>query len=260
MTNRKKILEMAESGEDRLLMSKIIDILSQTEEKNILKYSNFLNGHEISVALSAASHFGVNYKLFGGYDEAERMILLCYPDYCEPDSEDIPISTVRIKTKCRKTLSHRDYMGAVLNLGVKREKIGDILVCDDGAYVFCMSDIADYISSQIDKVGNIGVDISVSPFFKADIPPKKFKDTEVSVSSVRLDSVLGAGFNISRSEALGFIEKGLVGVNWEIKKKADFRPGEGAVISARGLGRILLYKIGGTSRKGRTFIVIRKYI
>ena len=258
--DRKKLLETAATAEDRILMSKVIDMFSACENKNIARNTNFLNGHEISVALSVASHFNVKHGLFGGYGEAERMIMLCCPDFLEIEQCVVPICVIKIRTKNQRCLSHRDYMGAILNLGIKREKIGDIVVCDDCAYVVCMEDIAEYIASQVEKVGNCGVEMSVSSFENAEIPPKKFKETEASLGSVRLDSVVGAGMGISRSESSSLVEKGLVSVNWEAKTKCDFRPSEGDVVSVRGSGRLLICRIGGTSKKGRTFVTLRKYI
>ena len=125
--DRKKLLNLAETDEDKIVVSRIIDVISATEEKNIIRNTQFLNGHEINLAKKVASAFRVSYDFFGGYDEAERCMLVSYPDYLYPADEDIPIKVIRAQTKNKSRLSHRDYMGAVLNLGIKREKIGDFL-------------------------------------------------------------------------------------------------------------------------------------
>ena len=258
--DRKKLLNIAENDEDKVLVSRIIDAFSVTTEKNIIRNTAFLNGHEINLAKKVAAHFDVPYGFYGGYDEAERCILVCYPEFFYPENEDIPIKVIKAQTKNKSRLSHRDYMGAVLNLGIKREKIGDIAVCDDCGYIFCMDDISEYIILQVEKIGNCGVVLTISDFCNVDIPPKKFKEITDSVSSVRLDALVSSATGLSRNEASNLIQKGGVSVNWEIKNKNDFRPEEGDVLSIHGFGRVLFYKIGGSSKKGRTFITLRRYV
>lgn len=258
--DRKQLLKMAETDEDKLLVSRIIDAVTATKDKNIIRNTQFLNGHEVNLARKVADCYGVSYGLYGGYDESERHILLCYPDFLYPESEDIPIKVIKAQTKNKSRLSHRDYMGAVLNLGIKREKIGDIVVCDDCGYIFCMDDICDYIVSQIEKIGNCGVILTVSEFDNVSIPPKKFKEITDSVSSIRLDAIVSVGAGISRTEATNLISRGGVSVNWEVKDKNDYKPEEGDMLSIHGYGRVLFYKIGGNSKKGRTFITLRRYI
>ena len=258
--DRKKLLSMAETDEDKVLISRIIDVFSATTEKNIIRNTVFLNGHEINLAKKVASHFNVPYGFYGGYDEAERRILVCYPDFLYPENDDIPIRVIKACTKNKSRLSHRDYMGAVLNLGIKREKIGDIVVCEDCGYIFCMDDISEYIILQVEKIGNCGVILTISDFQDVDIPPKQFKEITDSVSSVRLDTLVSSATGLSRNEASNLIQKGGVSVNWEIKDKNDFRPEEGDMLSIHGFGRVLLYKIEGNSKKGRTFITLRRYI
>ena len=258
--DRNRLLSYAKNDEDRILISRIIDAFLFTEEKNAVKSTGFLNGHQIVLAKRVASDFNVRYDFFGGYCEAERKILLCMPEYFYPEPCDIPIDVIKIESKNHASLSHRDYMGAILNLGIKREKIGDIAVFDGFSYVFCMRDITDYITSQTEKIGNCGVNISVSSFDGVSIPPKKFKEITASVNSIRLDAVLCASLGISRNEAASLIEKGFVSVNWEQVEKPDFRPEKGDVISIHKHGRILFSDIGGSSKKGRIFITVKRYI
>lgn len=258
--DRKKLLAMAESEDDKILVSRVIDALTVCEEKNIIRNTQFLNGHEINLAKKVADNFSVLYDFYGGYNEAERCMLVCYPDFLYPEYEDIPIKVIKAQTKNKSRLSHRDYMGAVLNLGIKREKIGDIVVCDDCGYIFCTDDIADYIVSQIEKIGNCGVTLCVSDFSEVSVPPKKYKEFTDSVSSLRLDSIVSAAVGISRAEAASLIQKGAVSVNWEVRDKNDFKPSEGDMLSVHGHGRILFSKIGGTSKKGRIFVTLRRFV
>lgn len=260
MIDKNRLLAFAKNDEDKILISRIIDVFLFVEEKNTVKHTGFLNGHQIALAERVASSFNVKYDFFGGYGEAERKVLFCMPEYFYPESSDIPIYVLKIESKNKAALSHRDYMGAILNLGIKREKVGDIVVFDGFAYVFCMSDIAEYIASQTEKIGNVGVNIFVSSFDEVNVLPKKFKEITSSVSSIRLDSVLCAALGISRNESNSLVEKGLVCVNWETVLKPDFRPEKGDVISVHKYGRLLFSDIGGSSKKGRTFITVKRYI
>ncbi len=258
--DRRRLLNLAENAEDKLIVSRVIDVASATEEKSIIRNTQFLNGHEINLAKKVADSFGISYGFYGGYEQAERCMLVCYPDFLYPDSEDIPIKVIRAKVKGNSRLSHRDYMGAVLNLGIKREKLGDIVVCDDCGYIFCTDDIAAYIVSQIEKIGNCGVVLEACSFDNVSVPPKKFKEITDSVNSLRLDALVSVATGLSRGEAASVIQRGEVCVNWEIRDKNDFRPREGDILSVRGYGRILFYKIGGTSKKGRVFVTLHRYI
>ncbi len=258
--DRKKLLNLAETNEDKILLSRVIDVVSATVEKNIVRNTQFLNGHEINLVRKLTDSVSVSCGFYGGYEEAERCMLVCYPDFLYPEEDDIPIKVIKARTKNRHRLSHRDYMGAVLNLGIKREKIGDIVVCDDCGYIFCTEDIADYIISQIQKIGNCGVVLEASAFKDVQIPPKQFKEITDTVSSVRLDTVVSSATGLSRSEASALILRGAVSVNWEMRDKNDFKLKDGDVLSVHGYGRILLYKIGGTSKKGRIFITLRKFV
>ena len=258
--DRKKLLNIAESDEEKILVSRIIDAFTATTDKNIIRNTCFLNGHEINLAKKVAAHFNVLYDFYGGYEEAERCMLVCYPDFLYPENEDIPIKVIKACTKNKSRLSHRDYMGAVLNLGIKREKIGDIVVCDHCGYIFCTDDISDYILMQIEKIGNCGVVLTISDFCNVAIPPKQFKEITDSVNSVRLDALVSSATGLSRNEASNLIQKGGVSVNWEVKDKNDFRPEEGDMLSIHGFGRVLFYKIGGSSKKGRIFVTLRRYI
>lgn len=258
--DRKKLLNMAENVDDKILVSKVIDTVSTAMDKKIIRNTQFLNGHEINLAKKVVDCFGVSYGFYGGYEEAERCMLICYPDFLYPENDDIPIKVIKAQTKNKSHLSHRDYMGAVLNLGIKREKIGDIVVCDDCGYIFCTEDIGEYIVSQTEKIGNCGVTLTISDFTNVSVPPKKFKEITDSVNSVRLDAIVSAGTGLSRTEAAALISRGGVRVNWEVKDKNDYRLAEGDMLSIHGHGRVLFYKKGGSSKKGRTFVTLRRYI
>lgn len=258
--DRQILLNFAKNDEDRILISRIIDQFETTINKNIFKYSPFLNGHQVNIAKYVASQYNVKFDFYGGYNEAERKIFVTLPDYIDDAKDLLPLKFIKVELKGDKCLSHRDYTGAVLNLGIKREKIGDIVVYDKGAWIICMEDISGYIVSNVEKIGNCGVVLEVSSADSVEIPPRKFKEITCVCSSVRLDALISGGAGLSRNEAALLIESGMVKVNWETCVKNDFNPREGDILSVQGYGRFLLHQIGGTSKKGRRFVTLRKFV
>ena len=132
---------------DDIFLKKIRDVYNLADKHQSPKFSQFLDENE-QVILKKEGLFGA--MLFGGYEDAERCILGAFPDWQEPTSGEFPIKVLKITKKYDKELSHRNYLGTILSLGLRRDKIGDILVDEKVAYVFVASDIADFIKDNID--------------------------------------------------------------------------------------------------------------
>ena len=153
---------------------------------------------------------------------------------------------------------HRDYMGALLGMGIGREWLGDIWVQDSTAYVFCMPSVMRHLLS-IDKVGRCGVTAAEIALDEVPVPERKVKNLSFSVMSPRLDAVVGGMFSMSRTEAAKHISAGSVSVNYAQCMKTDLTVHEGDVISLRGAGKGKMTGTGGTSRKGRLFVYAEVY-
>ena len=260
MTKREKVLSNAKSSEDRLLMSKIFDIANECEKKHRPAFSQFLNGYEITIAKYVINNLDTSFALYGGYDEAERMILAVFPDYIESDKIVYPINIIKITGREIHKLSHRDYLGSILALGIKREKIGDIIVFDDICYVLCMNDISDFIVSQIRKIGNVGVKLELCEINENIIPQKRHKDFDTIVSSLRIDSVISAMCHISRSKSADLIKNGSLAVNWQTVFNVSDNCNENDLFSVKGYGRFKIISLNGVTRSDRIKITIRQYI
>ena len=167
---------------------------------------------------------------------------------------------MRLQKKYEKELSHRHFLGTILSLGIKREKIGDILTGDAVSYVFVSSDIADFIKDNITKIAGCGVDIKICNFDKVKVPKKSFEYVETVSASMRLDATLAAMLKISRGDAKAFILSGKVMVNHIERQNVDFNLDEGDLLSIRGFGRAEVFKIGNKTRSDRVHITIKKYI
>lgn len=242
-------------SDDKILISHIMDLAERSEKADMAVYTPFLNPRE---ARLARGYCRGNYRIdeFGGYDGAERVQLaFCPNDYTDAD---FPICAVSIKTKDGRELSHRDYMGAVLSLGIKREKIGDIIVNGGGAVVLCHNATADFICMNLEKVASANVECEVcDDTIKLE---RKYDSIGVSVASMRLDCVLSSAIGKSREASCELVRSGLVQVNYENAKSASMRIKSGDTVSARGFGKMIVEADGSETRKGRIKVTIKKFI
>lgn len=201
----------------------------------------------------------ISYEANGGYENAERKIIGIYPNDIEYVLK-FPISVINVTPQSDHNLTHRDYLGAILGLGLARNKIGDILIADSTAQIMVMNDIKTYIINNLTKVGNVSVTVNESNFNDLILLPKKSKEIFATVSSLRLDCVASSAFNISRSKMAEIIKAGRVEVNWVINENASDRLEEGDVISVRGRGRAELLEIEGKTAKGKLKIHIKRFL
>lgn len=246
---------------DKLLLAKAEDVINLSEKHHSLKHTDFLTPGE---AQTIKNHFlsGVMSKqeFFGGYDDAERVMFISYPDYkCEYEPDEILCALI-ITGREVASLNHRDYLGSLLGLGIKREKIGDILVSEDETIVFLSSDIADYVQNNLTKIGRCGIKLERKNISDIKAPEKKTETISGTVQSVRFDAVLSTALKISRGKASQLIEGEKASVNWNICTSCKYIVKEGDVFSVRGYGRFKLESAGGLTRKGRINIEILKYV
>ena len=190
----------------------------------------------------------------GGHPDCERTVGFFLPDYLEPEYLDLGehIRALAL-TAAFGSPGHRDYMGALLGMGIGREWLGDIWVKDNTAIVFCLPSVAPHLES-IDKVGRYTVTVRSLPLAEIPAPERKVREKSFSVQSPRLDAVVGGLFDLSRTEAARQIASGTVSVNYEVSLKTDSAIREGDIVSLRGKGKGRITGFGGSSRKGRLFI------
>ena len=147
--------------DDKLIVSKAFDTVSIAERQYICKTMGFLNPHQAAVVrreISRKIPSDIGVEFYGGYKDAERCLFICFPEYLEPDYDSI-ISVLEITARDIDKMSHRDYLGSLMGLGIKRENIGDILPLEDRCYIFTKSDISGYIIDNLLKIGRHGVKI-----------------------------------------------------------------------------------------------------
>lgn len=239
--------------DQKIIISKLMD--KQKASVKRVSYTNFLSESELSLCLDHLK-FDNNYIIAGGLEENDRNIIIFYPDYVEK-GDNIPIKAIEISYKAK--MSHRDILGSLMGLNIKREMIGDILVFDDKAIVFVIDDMVDFILSNLFKVGRQEVSTSLIAIENIPKIEDDFKIIKDTVKSIRLDSVVSSGFLVSRTTALEQIKAGNVYINSKISLKPDLSVKQNDKISIRGKGKIVLSDILGKSKKDRIFIEIKKF-
>ena len=242
--------------EDDIFLSRLRDVARLCDKYRTARFSRFLDSREQYIL----GNNGIFGTLFGGYSDAERRMLGVFPDWQEPDCGLFPIDVLRLTKKGSGELSHRQYLGTVLSLGLEREMIGDILVDDAGAYLFLCREISEFVKESLSKVGKIGVSADYADMGALALPQKKFEIIECVSASLRLDAVTAALIGKSRNDAKGLILAGKVAVNHFETAKTDFLLKEGDLLSIRGFGRAQLEKIGAKTRSDRAHITFKRYI
>ncbi len=256
--------------EDKLILAQLEDKIVQCNDRYMITTGYFLDMRQRSIAEKLLQYKqNVKYGFYGGFEDASRVIAVFLPEYIETDvvthfeenPEDNPLVVLRgILSKGSPELSHRDYLGALMGLGIKREMTGDILVRPDGADIIVMREIASFIQMHMEKAGRARIDFKEVPVRELIIPEVRIKEMIESVASLRLDNVISAVFNLSRSKAVEAIEAGIVFVNGMEVLKAEKHVGEGDKLVLRGSGKAVLKNIEGKSSKGRTIIKINRYM
>lgn len=230
------------------------DLLERCERTYTVTATGFLTPAEVLQLKNWAKRRGCQLQLSGGVENAERQVGFFLPDWLTPETFDVSeeIRAVRI-THRFGTLSHRDYLGALLGLGVKREWLGDILVEDGGATVFCLKSIESHLCT-LEQVGRWGVRTASVPLSSVTPPVRNVRPVRFTVQSARLDAVTAGLFHLSRTQAAERIRVGDVHLNYELCQHPDAAVQPGDILSLRGSGKAQLAEIGGQSRKGRVFL------
>ena len=260
--DRSNIEKIARSGEDKLLLAKLWDKINAGIRRNIPANTCFLSPRELELARYLFGEAEGLYA-FGGYGEAERKMLVFLPDYldaCSLYQEDSPVVCLRAAFFHGDSLSHRDFLGALMGAGIGRETVGDICVGTDSCDFFVTAEIAPYILQNFTSAGRTRLHLSQIPLSEASIPEPEVKEIRDTLASLRLDSVISSGFRIGRSLAAQYVAAGKAAIDGLPCEKPDKSVGEGAKISVRGLGKIKLSQINGRTKKDRISVVIHRYV
>ena len=248
--------------EEQVFLKHLSDLQEAAWNRNIVTFSDFCGLNELNIFYSSQADFSsVKTVTSGGYDTAERQMIAFIPDALSYEWK-FPILAVNIRplnAKFADVLTHRDYLGSLMNLGVDRSRIGDIAVMDNSACVFCEEKLAGYLSTELTRVKHTSVVCTVSDPEEISYTPKT-EEIGGTVASVRLDSLIALAFHMSRSAVIPLIEGGRTFINGRLSTSNGARLKEGDIISVRGQGRFCLWALEGTTKKGRQFVRLRRYV
>lgn len=260
--DRNNIEKIAQNSEDRMLLAKLWDKINTGIRKNIPANTCFLSPREQEMArFLFGSQEGLHF--FGGYPQAERKMLVFLPDYLEEDcmmDEDSPVICLRAEFFQGDSLSHRDFLGALMGAGIGRETVGDICVSTGSCDFFVTAEIAGYVEQSFLGAGRTKVRMKRIPLSEAHIPEPEVKEIKDTLASLRLDSVISSGFRIGRNIAVQYITAGKAAIDGLPCEKPDKAVAEGMKISVRGLGKIRLTSVNGRTKKDRISVTIHRFI
>ena len=272
---------------NKLLLNIIEDRFRRFQKSYSIVTTDFLDMTQGSLAEPfVRSHQSEGAFLFGGYEDAERRMVVFAPDYLsvnvdsndgdslkavsnitelcqyfEENPEDSPIAILDVTIKQKGvTLKHSDYLGSLLSLGIKREKTGDIMVREDGAQIFVAAEIAEYLAENYFKAGRVPLEARVKPLSEFVRTEANIEQIRVSIPSPRLDNAISAAFNVSRKMAVEAINRGIVFVDNVENKKPDYTLKGGEKLVLRGKGKAIYKGTNGTSKKGKLYAEFDRYI
>ena len=261
MDKQRQIAMVSENEEDRFLFSRIYDRLTSAEQKNIPANTAFLSPRE--QVLTKRMLQGMELHFWGGHADAERAVCCWLPDYMDDDyltGEDSPVSVIRAEYYEKDALTHRDFLGSLMGCGVKRETIGDIYVGKGTCDIVVTSEILPYVLDNLVSAGRTKLHVERISQQQLRVPEKSVKQIRDTVSSLRLDSLVGSAFGMARGKSAELIAAGKVCVNDLPCIKPDKLLSEGDKLSARGFGKAILLQVGGRTKKDRISIVLERYV
>lgn len=249
------------NGDKELIRKRFSELARRAEKSGRAVYSPFLALNEQDIlSRMGAELIGIGHSVFGGADGCERVIAAFYEGEA-PAHADYPIKCLiaePVNRKFAEKLTHRDILGAVMALGIERSAVGDIVVREDGAYLFVLKKLADYIKDNLTEAKHTRLKTA-----EADSLPEgafyKLSPAELTVASERLDCIVAAFCKLSRGDASELISKGLVSINGEQPETGSKPVSEDSIVSVRGYGRFILREQARRTRKDRLVVRIKKY-
>lgn len=249
--------------EDKIIKARLTDLAKTAYNQNIYTYSTFLSLEEQALLNEIEDDIAyIHHTLFGGNELAERQVVE-FGSVEEFGYEGhFPITAIKITpllSKFSDDLNHRDFLGALMNLGIERNVLGDIMIKDNTAYVFCLEKIASFICDNLTKVKHTNVKCEITDLNIPALTPT-LVDEEFPVASLRLDGIIASLIKCSRKEALSLFEEKRVTLNGRVTGRNSTILKDGDVFSVRGHGKFIFDHAGGSTRKGKIYVNIKKYV
>lgn len=264
--NKTELLNRCAGGDEetRLILARALDKLETAERRGVPAHTPFLSPAQrvaVEGLINAAGH--PRHLFTGGYEGAERTICVFLPDWLEEEdwpAGDHPLAALQLSAPAGAKLTHRDWLGSILGLGLTREKLGDLLVSDNQCQVIVLAETADIVRSQLDKAGRYPVKAAPLALEELTVPERTVKLIRDTFATLRLDAVAASAFSLPRSKAAALITSGRVSLNHVECTKPDRLVSEGDIITCRGSGKCVVKSINGQSKKGRIMAELERYV
>ena len=256
-----------ENKEEKIILAKLNDKIRLCKTKNKLVNTEFLNMYQENIIRKELERIKAkNYILTGGYSEAESKILIMYPEKITEEiakeniTSIIKVIKIQLPNEQKGKYQHRDYLGTIMQFGLERERIGDIIVYEDEAYVIALSENAQYIKDSLQTTKKFKKSkIEIIDIDQMKVKKTEFEEIKISVNSQRLDNFISEICKISRSETTRLIASELVSINCKIETKQTKTGETGDVLIIRGKGKFIVSDFLDINRKGKQVVIVKKY-
>lgn len=266
--DKQQLLKDYKKQEDKIFLSQVLDKIEFSKTRDKIEYTDFLDMYQIALVENFLRKIKFqNYKLYGGQEESERKILIIYPEKYNEEmlkknySKMLKVIRIQLPEEEQGKYSHRNYLGGIVKLGFKREKVGDILVSKEGADIVVVEDFAEILKKELPTLTRFEKSImtveEISNLRRKEITVEELK---IIVPSLRLDNIVSDLARTSRSKAAQIIAQERVFVNGQNETKLSKQIKLKDIITIRGKGRFVVKEFAGTTRSGRTVISIEKYV
>ncbi len=266
--NKQELVKDYRKQEDKICLSQVLDKIEFSKTREKIENTDFLDMYQISLVENFLRKIKFeNYKLYGGYEESERKILIIYPEKYNESmleknySKMLKVVRVSLPEEEKGKYTHRNYLGGIVKLGLKREKVGDILVSDDGADIVVVDDFAEILKQELPNLTRFEKsEITIEEIKNIRKKEIKLEEIKIIVPSLRLDNIVSDLAKTSRNKAAQIINQERVFVNGQNETKLSKQIKLQDIITIRGKGRFVVKEFAGTTRSGRTIVVIEKYV
>lgn len=262
-----KILDKYKNKEEKILVSKLFDKISMAEKQNKIQSTDFLSPIELNILENVMKLIeNHNYVIYGGLENAQRNMIIIYPNKLEEMFKEKKFdynsvcSCIRISNLNEK-YEHKIYLGGLIKLGVKREKIGDIVVRDEGTDIVVSKEITKFLMTNLNELARFK-NSCVEVVDIKDIVQKEqeFKEMKIIVSSLRLDNIVAELARTSRSKACEILKQERVFINYKSECKNTKLLKDGDLVTIRGFGKFIVDRVDGNTRSGNVVLMVRRFV
>ena len=267
--DKQLILNKYSKPEDKLLISKMLDKIKLSQTKKSIQYLDFLDLYSQNMLQKIILQEKIdNYTFYGAIEQAERKILLFYPEKLKELIKDnnekiFPIKIIRIQLpkEMYNKYNHRDYLGGIIKLGIKREKIGDILVFEDGADIIVLDEVGKFLLNNLSSLTRFSK-AQIQEIELKDIREKKINKKEINIiiPSLRIDAIISEVIRTSRAKAEELLKEGRVFLNYEQITKSTKQVKEEDILNIRGKGKFEIGKIIGKTKTQRIKLIVYQFV